>query len=122
MVGPQWPAPPPLLGFTRKRGAEEGGDRKSTRGEFETRDVLGDDVVEAVGVDVEKGNVGQEAGLHEEVLDDIGLVKVNADNDVDRGVVRCYNAEDTITISHIGANPIAEEVVGVKVHDLLLCP
>ncbi|RWV94387.1 hypothetical protein BHE74_00019277 [Ensete ventricosum] len=80
MVGPQWPAPPPLLGFTRKRGAEEGGDRKSTRGE------------------------------------------VDADNDVDRGVVRCYNAEDTITISHIEANPIAEEVVGVKVHDLLLCP
>ncbi|RWW34765.1 hypothetical protein GW17_00000467 [Ensete ventricosum] len=55
--------------------------------EFETGDVWRmDSVVELIGVDVE-GNIDQEAELHGEIPNNISIVKVDFDDDIDRGVI-----------------------------------
>lgn len=51
--------------------------------DFEIGDVLGDDATKTIGIDVEDGNVNQDTELCGEEPDNIGDVKVNANDDVD---------------------------------------
>nr|XP_018675870.1 PREDICTED: uncharacterized protein LOC108951674 [Musa acuminata subsp. malaccensis] len=90
--------------------------------EFETGDVLRDDTTEAIEVNVEEGDVGQEAELHGEVPNDIDIIKVDVDDNVDQGVIRHRNTEDVMITTHIKVDLIADEVVGVRVQCLLPCP
>lgn len=82
----------------------------------------GDNVVEVIGVDVEEGNDGEGVELDEEVLDDISIVKVDANNDIDLEVVRCRGAKDVVIATNVKTNLITDEVVGVKVYYLLPYP
>lgn len=86
------------------------------------RDILRDDVVEAIRVDEEEGNVDQETKLCGEVPNNIDVIKVDAGDDIDQGIVRHHSTEDTMIVAHIRVDPIVNEVVEVGVHCLLSYP
>ncbi|URE16979.1 hypothetical protein MUK42_34682 [Musa troglodytarum] len=75
-----------------------------------------------IGIDVEEGDVSQEAKLCEEVPDNIGVVKFDANSDIDRRVVKRHNVKDVVTVTHIGVDLVACEVMEVEACDFHPCP
>lgn len=55
-------------------------------------------------------------------LHDIDTIKVNIDNNIDQRFVRFCDVENAMIVTHIKTDPIMNEVVGVRVHDLLIYP
>ena len=83
------------------------------------RDLLRDDPAEAVGVEVEHGEVGHEADLLGQVARDVGGVHVERRHGALRRVVQRRHAGDAVVGAHVGADPVAGEVVWVGVERLL---
>jgi hypothetical protein len=79
------------------------------------RHALGDDAAEAVGVDVEEGEVGEEAELGREVPGDVGAVEVDAGDDGDLGVVEGLGTDDAVVGAHVVADPVGGVALGVGV-------
>ncbi|KAG9453379.1 hypothetical protein H6P81_006283 [Aristolochia fimbriata] len=78
-------------------------------------DGVGEEAAEAVGVDVEEREVGHVSDLRGEVAGDVGAVEVDAGDDHRRRVVQGLGAEDAVVGAHVGADPVAGEVVRVGV-------
>lgn len=72
-----------------------------------------DNAAEAVGVEVEEGEVGEEAEFVGKVAGDVSVVEVDSGNDGDGGGGGGGGAEDAGVGADVGAVPVAGEVEGV---------
>ncbi|KAJ8479391.1 hypothetical protein OPV22_023118 [Ensete ventricosum] len=87
----------------------------------QTKGTLGDDVVEAIEVDVEEGSIDQEAKLQGKVPDDISAIKVDDGDDINRRIVKRHGVEDIMIVAHVEIYLVPDEIVKVQVYDILLC-
>ncbi|KAJ8429421.1 hypothetical protein Cgig2_015710 [Carnegiea gigantea] len=76
---------------------------------------------EAVGVEVEEGEVRKEAEFGGEGPGYVGVVEVNAGHGLDVGILGGRGTEDAGVGADIRAEPVASEVEGVGCHGLLPC-
>lgn len=76
-------------------------------------EAAGEGALEAVGVEVEHGEVGQEAEIFRQSSDDPRVVEVDSGDGGDVGIVGGGGAVDAGVAADVGAVPVGGEVLGV---------
>lgn len=75
----------------------------------------------AVGIDVEKGKVGEQAELFGEETGDVGVVDVDAGDDLKAFVGWQKRAEDALVVTDIGSDPGPRQIHRIRDDRLLPC-
>lgn len=73
----------------------------------------GNNAAEAVGVDMEESQVGEEAQLRGQITGDIRMVEVDASNHFEGGIGERRGTIHTHVGADLGTNPVGGEVEGV---------
>jgi len=76
---------------------------------------------EAVGVDVEEREVGEQTKLLGEVSGNVAVVEIDSGNGVDLRVVKRRSTENGGVVAHIGPHPVEREVFGIRENGMLPC-
>lgn len=82
-------------------------------------ELVGHRAAEAVGVDVEQCQVGEETELLREVPGDVAVVEVDAGDGADLGVVDGGRAVHARVVAHVRSDPVGGVVLGVRQDGLL---
>lgn len=70
---------------------------------------------------MEECNIGQKPQLSRKVSSNVSMVKINASDNAQFGIVKGWSAKDPIISTHIGTCPIACGIQRVRIDSMFQC-